>query len=164
MVFGWGNNFRWKDFDLTVFIDASIGNNLLNVSKVLLEDNNRLNSCFDRWTRNNPSQDVIRGTWKRDGGLQYGSFVNSHFVEDASYIRLSNIELGYTVPVEKLNMSQYVKGIRVFIGGNRLLTLTKYSGFDPEVSVNGSSAVTQGLDYNAYPAYKQFNAGIKVTF
>ncbi len=164
VVFGWGNNFRWKDFDLTVFIDASIGNNLLNVSKVLLEDNNRLNSCFDRWTRNNPSQDVIRGTWKRDGGLQYGSFVNSHFVEDASYIRLSNIELGYTVPVEKLNLSQYVKGIRVFIGGNRLLTLTKYSGFDPEVSVNGSSAVTQGLDYNAYPAYKQFNAGIKVTF
>ena len=75
-----------------------------------------------------------------------------------------NIELGYTVPVEKLNLSQYVKGIRVFIGGNRLLTLTKYSGFDPEVSVNGSSAVTQGLDYNAYPAYKQFNAGIKVTF
>jgi hypothetical protein len=57
-----------------------------------------------------------------------------------------------------------VKDARVFIGANRLITLTKYSGFDPEVSTNGTSAVTQGLDFNAYPAYKQFNAGVKITF
>ena len=164
VVFGWGNTLRWKDFDLTVFIDASIGNSLLNVSKVVLEDNNRLSVCLDRWTKNNPSENVIRGTWKRDGGLQYGSFVNSHYVEDASFIRLSNLELGYNVPLKALKMNKYVKGIRVFAGANRLLTLTRYSGFDPEVSVNGSSAVTQGLDYNAYPAYRQFNAGVKVSF
>ena len=164
VVFGWGNTFTWKDFDLTVFFDASIGNQLLNVSRVVLEDKNRLNTCFNRWTRNNASNEMIRSTWQRDGGVQYGTFVNSHYVEDASYLRLSNIELGYNVPVSKLKVDSYVKGIRVFVGGNRLLTLTKYSGFDPEVSTNGSSAVTQGLDYNAYPAYRQFNAGIKVTF
>lgn len=164
IVFGWGNTIRWKDFDFTIFIDASFGNSLLNVSRVVLEDNNRLAVCLDRWTRNNPSENIIRGTWKRDGGLQYGSFVNSHYVEDASYLRLSNLEIGYNVPVKKLKINKYVKGIRAFVGGNRLLTLTKYSGFDPEVSVNGSSAVTQGLDYNAYPAYRQYNAGIKVTF
>ena len=85
-------------------------------------------------------------------------------MEDASYIRLSNLEIGYNVPVKALKINKYIKGIRAFIGGNRLLTLTRYGGFDPEVSVNGSSAVTQGLDYNAYPAFRQYNAGIKVTF
>ena len=85
-------------------------------------------------------------------------------MEDASYIRLSNLEIGYNVPVKALKINKYIKGIRAFIGGNRLLTLTRYGGFDPEVSVNGSRAVTQGLDYNAYPAFRQYNAGIKVTF
>ena len=164
VVLGWGNTIFWKGFDFTIFFDACIGNQLLNISRVVLEDNNRLSSCLDRWTKENPSNTIIRGTYKRDDGLQYGSFVNSNFVEDASYLRLSNIEIGYTVPVKRLKIDQYVKGLRVFVGANRLLTLTKYSGFDPEVSVNGASAVTQGLDYNAYPAYKQFNAGIKFTF
>ena len=163
MVFGWGNTLRWKGFDLTLFFDAAIGGSMLNISRLLLEDNDRLKACADRWTRSNPSTTMIRGTWKRDGGLQYGSFVNSNFVEDASYLRLSNIELGYTIPLKQLG-AQYVKDARVFIGANRLITLTKYSGFDPEVSTNGTSAVTQGLDFNSYPAYKQFNAGVKITF
>ena len=164
VVLGWGNTILWKGFDFTIFFDASIGNQLLNISRVVLEDNNRLASCLDRWTKNSPSNTIIRSTYKRDDGLQYGSFVNSNFVEDASYLRLSNIEIGYTVPVKRLKIDQYVKGLRVFVGANRLLTFTRYSGFDPEVSVNGASAVTQGLDYNAYPAYRQFNAGIKFTF
>jgi len=163
LVFGWGNTLRWKNFDLTMFFDAAVGGSMLNISRLLLEDNNRLKTCADRWTRSNPSTTMIRGTWQRDGGLQYGSFVNSNFVEDASYLRLSNIELGYTIPLKELGVPS-VKDARVFIGANRLLTLTKYSGFDPEVSTNGTSAVTQGLDFNTYPAYRQFNAGVKITF
>lgn len=162
-VFGWGHTFRWKNFDATVFIDAALGGSMLNISRLLLEDNNRLKSCSDRWTRSNPSTTMIRGTWQRDGGLQYGSFVNSRFVESADYLRLSNIEIGYTIPLKSLGIN-FVKSARAFVGANRLLTLTKYSGFDPEVSTNGSSAVTQGLDFNTYPAYRQFNAGVKVTF
>lgn len=162
-VFGWGNTLKWKHFDLTMFWDAAVGGSMLNISRLLLEDNNRLKSCADRWTRSNPSTTMIRGTWQRDGGLQYGSFVNSNFVEDASYLRLSNLELGYTIPLKELGIPS-VKSARVFIGGNRLLTLTNYSGFDPEVSTNGASAVTQGLDFNTYPAYRQFNAGVKLTF
>ncbi len=162
-VFGWGNTLRWKNFDFTIFIDASLGGSMLNISRLLLEDNNRLKTCADRWTRSNPSTTMIRSTWQRDGGLQYGSFVNSNYVEDASYLRLSNIEIGYTIPFKNMGVS-FVKNARVFVGANRLLTLTKYSGFDPEVSTNGTSAVTQGLDFNTYPAYRQFNAGVKITF
>jgi len=163
LVFGWGNTIRWKNFDFTLFFDAAIGGSMLNISRLLLEDNNRLKSCADRWTRSNPSTTIIRGTWQREGGPQYGSFVNSNFVEDASYLRLSNIEVGYTLPLKDWGVT-FIKGARVFVGANRLLTLTKYSGFDPEVSTNGASAVTQGLDFNTYPAYRQVNAGVKVTF
>lgn len=163
VVLGWGNTLRWKDFDFTLFFDASIGNDLLNVSKVLLEDNDRLRTCLDRWTKSNPSNDVMRGTWKKDGGPQYGSFVNSRYVEKASFFRLTNIEIGYSIPWHKLGVD-FIKGLRVFVGANRLFTITGYSGFDPEVSTNGGAAATQGLDYNAYPAYRQFNAGARITF
>ena len=163
LVFGWGNTIRWKNFDFTLFFDAAIGGSMLNISRLLLEDNDRLKSCADRWTRSNPSTRVMAGTWKKDGGPQYGSFVNSYYVEDASYLRLSNIEVGYTLPLKDWGVN-FIKGARVFVGANRLLTLTKYSGFDPEVSTNGASAVSQGLDFNTYPAYRQVNAGVKVTF
>jgi len=163
IVLGWGNNLHWKNWDFSFFIDACYGNDLLNVSRVLLEDNSRLQSCLDRWTRSNPSQTVMQGTWKKDGGPQYGSFVNSHYVEDASFIRLTNIELGYTLPLKRWKIP-YVNSARVFVGANRLLTLTRYSGFDPEVSVNGGNAATQGLDYNSYPAYRQFNVGARISF
>lgn len=162
-TFGWGNNFTYKNFDFSFFFDASLGNSLLNLTKIVLEDNDRLASCSDRWTRKNPSNSMIGGTWKKDGGLQYGNFVNSHYVEDASFIRLSNIELGYNLNTKALKLN-FIKNLRVFVGGQRLFTITKFSGFDPEVSANGSSAVTQGLAFNSYPAYRQFNAGVKVTF
>ncbi len=163
ITIGWGNNFRYKDFDFSFFFDASLGYDLLNLTTILLEDNDRLTICKDRWTKENPSVNVIRGTWKKDGGLQYGSYVNSHYVEDASFLRLSNIELGYSVPLKKLGIS-FIQGCRIHIGAQRLFTLTHYSGFDPEVSTNGSKAYQQGLDFNSYPSYRSFSAGVKVTF
>ena len=163
LVLGWGNSFKWKDLDFSFFFDASCGNDLFNLSRVVLEDNNRLRSTMDRWTRQHPSNDMIRGDWTKDGGILYGSFVNSRFVEDASFIRLSNIEIGYTLPFNRLGI-RFVKNLRVFLGAQRLFTITRYSGFDPEVSVNGGNAATQGLDFSSYPSYRQFNAGAKITF
>lgn len=164
VVIGWSNSFRIYDFDVAFFFDASIGNQLLNVSKVLMEDNNRLVSCFDRWTKDNPSTTMIRSVWQKKGDLQYGSFVNSKYVEDASYLRLSNIEVGYNMPLTKWN-SKVVKACRFYVGAQNLFLITKYTGFDPEVSSNGaSSAVLQGLDYATYPSYRTFNAGVKITF
>jgi len=164
VVIGWSNNFRIWDFDLSFFFDASIGNQLLNVSRVLMEDNNRLVSCMNKWTKENPSTTMIRSIWQKKGDLQYGSFVNSNYVEDASFLRLSNLEIGYNMPLSRWN-SKVVKGCRFYIGAQNLFCLTKYSGFDPEVSSNGAqTAVLQGLDYATYPAYRSFNAGVKITF
>lgn len=163
IVFGFGNNFRLWDFDFSFFFDASIGNDLLNLNRILLEDNNRLKVSAERWTKNNPSNTVPAKGWQKNAGIKYGSFVNTRFVEDASFIRLSNIELGYT-----LNKVKYMKSLRVYIGAQRLLTFTNYTGFDPEVSTisnkNGTETIKQGLDFASYPDYKMYNFGAKITF
>lgn len=164
VVLGWGNTFKYRDFDLSFFFDASIGQDMLNVNNIVFEDLGRLKSSMHRWTRNNPSNEIPATTWRKDGGNQYGSFINSKFVEKASYLRLQNIELGYNVPCEKIGLSKVISNLRIFIGGQRLFTITGYSGFDPEVSVNGASSIGQGLDYCTYPGYRMFNCGAKITF
>lgn len=165
VIIGWGNTFRYRDFDFSFFFDGAFGQEMLNVNNIVFEDLDRLTSSMDRWTRNHPSNTTPATTWRKDGGNQYGSFINSKFVEDASYFRLSNIELGYSLPCEKIgNLSKIVKSFRVFVGAQRLFTITNYSGFDPEVSVNGASSIGQGLDYCTYPAYRTFNCGAKITF
>lgn len=164
VIIGWGNTFHYRDFDFSFFFDASLGQDMLNVNNVVFEDLGRLRSSMNRWTKTNPSNDMPSTTWRKDGGIQYGTFVNSKYVENASFLRLSNIELGYTLPVAKLGLSKVIKHFRVFIGGQRLFTITNYSGFDPEVSVNGQSSIGQGLDYCTYPGYRTFNCGAKITF
>ncbi len=166
VVLGLGNNFQIYDFDFSFFFDANIGNELLNLSKIVMEDEGRLKVSADRWTINHPSNDIPRNGWQKQDGIQYGNYVNSRFVENASYLRLSNIELGYTFPLRRMgsHLYKYIKNLRVFIGAQNLFTLTPYTGFDPEVSVNGGSAVAQGLDFSSYPAYRMFNFGAKITF
>lgn len=164
LVLGWGHQLRWRDFDFNLFIDGSFGQDMINVNNIVFEDLGRLKSSMDRWTRNNPNNDIPATTWRKDGGNQYGSFVNSKFVEDASYVRLSNVELGYNLPCKKLGISSVLGNCRIFVGGQRLFTLTKYSGFDPEISLNGASSIGQGLDYCTYPSYRAFNCGVKLTF
>ena len=165
ITLGLGNSFRLHDFDFSFFFDGSIGNNLLNLSRVVMEDNNRLLDSMDRWTQTNPSNEVPRNGYQKNSGVKYGSYINSRFVEDASFLRLQNIELGYSLPLNKWgNMSKYIKNMRVVVGAQNLFTITKYTGFNPEVSTNGGSAVSQGLDFSSYPAYKTFNFGAKIIF
>ena len=165
VIFGLGNNLTIGDFDFSFFLDSSIGANLLNLSRVVLEDEGRLKVSADRWTQQNPSNQIPRAGYRKDSGLKYGSYINSRFVESADFLRLQNVELGYSLPVKRMgSMHTYVKGLRLFVGAQNLFTLTNYSGFDPEVSTNGGSAVSQGLDFSSYPSYKMVNFGAKITF
>ena len=164
-IFGLGNDFTYKDFDFSFFLDASVGNDLLNLSRVVLEDKNRIEDSMDRWTLQHPSNSVPRNGYTKFDGVQYGSYINTRFVEKATYVRLQNIELGYTLPVNKFsNLKKYIKHFRVFVGAQNLFTITNYTGFSPEVSTKGGDAVGQGLDFSSYPAYRTFNFGAKITF
>ena len=165
IIIGLGNNFRWKNFDFSFFLESALGHKLLNLTRVLLEDENRLRASMDRWTQSNPSNSIPRNGYQKQDGVKYGSYINSRFVEDASYLRLQNIELGYNLPINKWgNLSRYVKGCRVYIGAQNLFVLTGYTGFDPDVSTNGGDPVSQGLDFSSYPSYRMYNFGLKITF
>lgn len=165
IVIGFGNTINYHNFDFSCFFDSNLGNKLFNVTKLILEDANRTLNTFNRWTEQNPSNTIPRNGYKKNSGLQYGSYVNSRFVEDASFLRLTNIVLGYTISLKKLIPNyKLANKLRVAVGAENLFTLTNYSGFNPEVSTNGGSAVSQGLDYNSYPAYRTFYFSAKLTF
>ena len=162
-IIGLNNSFTYKGFDFSFFFEASLGAKMLNLTRIYLEDNNRLSDSADRWTKAHASNSVTRNGYQKTAKLQYGSYVNSRFVEDADFVKLRNVELGYTFTGSQWNMKT-LKTMRMFVGAQNLLTFTKYQGFDPDISTNGSSAIAQGLDLNSYPAYRTINFGVKLTF
>lgn len=162
---GWGNNFQIGNFDFSFFFDGSFGSSLLNMTRFYLEDQNRTVDAYkNRWTLKNPSTTVGRHNYTSASTYQYGSYVNSNFVEKAGFLRLSNVELGYNLPCKKLGIDKVIRAARVYVGGQRLFTFTKYSGFDPETSSYGNGDACQGLDFASYPSYRTVNFGAKVTF
>ena len=95
--------------------------------------------------------------------MQQGdNYIHSWAVEDASYLKLSNVTLGYTFP-KNLIARVGLKNLRLYATGNNLLTWTKYSGFDPEVSTM-KSGLTPGVDFGAYPLSRSFIFGLNVAF
>lgn len=165
IILGFGNTFSFYNFDITLFLDGAFGHEMLNLSRLTLEDKGRLRTSMDRWTQKHASASVPRIGWDKFSDLKYGNFVNSNFVEDASYLRIQNIEIGYSIPFKNWdNVYKVIKNLRVYVGVQNLHTFTKYTGFTPDVSVNGDSAIAQGLDFSSYPAFTMFNFGAKITF
>ncbi len=165
-LFGLTNNFSWKGFDLTVFFQGSVGNDLLNMTRMNLEWS-RTKDALNRWTPSNTNTDIPRNGFYYS---KYGGYINDHFVEDASFVRLKNLTLGYTIPFKKV-----VSSCRVYVSAENLFTITGYSGWDPEVdtkaneaSKGGGSTQTAnagaGLDFNSYPAMRTFTFGMNITF
>jgi len=98
----------------------------------------------------------------RQSGLHGNNNRESSFqVEDGSYVRLGHITLGYTMPTKWFGNS--VKNIRVYVTGRNLITLTKYLGYNPEVSNQSESTLTPGEDYGAYPLSKVYTLGVNLS-
>jgi TonB-dependent starch-binding outer membrane protein SusC len=160
--FGFTNNFSFKGFDLTVFLQGVQGNSVFNVNRFELESmtgvSNQSTVVLDRWTPENPSNEIPRATSQ---GVPYQ--VTDRQIEDGSYIRLKNIQLGYTFSgsvLEKLKISN----VRLYVSGQNLVTITDYTGFDPEVSRFGGDAFSFGTDYGSYPVAKMWLAGVNLSF
>lgn len=154
------NNLSWRSFDLSFLLYTSYGNDLFSQNRQQLElfsgQQNVASSALDRWSPTNPSNVVQRA--KEDPA----PITSSRYVEDASYLRLKNITLGYTLPASLLRAIR-IKQLRIYISGNNLLTWTSYTGYDPDVSKNEQTTLTQGIDYGIYPQAKAILAGISIT-
>ncbi len=173
-IYGLTNTFNYNNFDLNIFLHGSVGNDLLNMTRMNLEWN-RTTDALNRWTPTNTNTDIPRNGFYY---MKSGGYINSHFIENASFMRLKNITLGYTLK----DISRAFNSVRFYITAENLLTLTKYSGWDPEVDTKGYETTTSGtsgagtanggqtanggagLDFNAYPAMRSFTFGLSINF
>ncbi|MBW3629014.1 MAG: TonB-dependent receptor, partial [Gemmatimonadetes bacterium] len=159
LAVGLGNTLSYGPLELDAFIQGSFGNEIINLNRIESENpisfrRNRLRESYtDRWTPQNPTNKTPSGIPVR---VAYGGVVNSRAVEDASYVRLRNVELRYQLPTSRLGL----RSAAMFISGQNLWTLTGYSGFDPEVSSFGDSNLV--VDYSAYPNARTVTAGMRV--
>ena len=167
--FTWGitNNFTYKNFDLNLFFQGSQGGDIFNMTAVQL-NNGDANTTYDyfnnAWTPTNTNTNEPR--------VGNNSFreVSSRFVEDGSYIRLKNIAIGYNFPTELIE-DWGIERLRLSVSAQNLLTITNYSGLDPEVNYYGSAGnnntarnTVRGFDFGNYPTIQSVNFSLNVTF
>ncbi|MEP3386859.1 MAG: TonB-dependent receptor [Reichenbachiella sp.] len=162
-IYGMTNTFSYKGISLLLFFQGSYGNEILNASRMdtegMTDPKNQSSAVLDRWQQAGDITDIPRASW----GNTDNSRISTRFIEDASYIRLKTVTLGYNLPnslISKLNISS----LKVYLTGENLLTFTDYSGFDPEVNAFGYSNTAQGIDFGTYPQTRNIIAGLSLTF
>lgn len=168
-TYGFNSDIRYKDFEFSLFLQGSQGNDIFNIGETANLDlgmglNVQKNVLYDHWKSTNTQEQNLKAKYPkitRSLKLNY----SDRFVEDGSYLRLKNISLAYNLPVHKLACSNWLKGLKLYVSGQNLLTFTKYSGMDPEVnSWGGGNSVNLGLDYLTYPNSKSITFGAKIQF
>lgn len=161
---GFTNNFTYKGFDMNIFLQWSYGNDVLNANRLMFESSNNLArdlnqfaSYANRWTPENPQSDIPRAT--NSGSNRVFS---TRVIEDASFLRLKTVTLGYSLP-QLLTKKWGIDKARVYVAAQNIWTMTGYSGYDPEVSIR-EGALTPGLDFSAYPRAFSVSLGINLGF
>ena len=163
--FGLNNTVNYKRFSLSIFIQGVYGNEIVNFNKFSLEsfDGNQNNStaALHRWTPENPTN-----KYPRANVAPPPYKLSDHHVEDGSYIRVKDITLSYDFSglLSKVNVK--TTSCAFFVSVKNILTLTKYSGYDPEVNrfFSTTNALSFGADYGTYPTAKIFSTGLNITF
>lgn len=175
-IYGWNNSLSYKNFDLSFLIQGSDGNDIFNAVRIKIENpsNGTSSNLKNRWTPDNQQTNVpVFISSKERNLLNLGSNQtagigvdqrSSRWVEDGSYIRMKNITLAYNLPLSILSKI-HVSGLSAYITAANLFTITKYTGYDPEVSsFNAAGAGGLGIDLSNYPTSKTFMFGINLTF
>lgn len=151
---------EWKGIDFNMFWAGRYGNKIFNdvryATLAFTVDN--LPADVNPWTWDNPSNEYPR---MYSGSTDNNLYYVDRFLEDGSYLRLKNIQIGYTFPekwLKKLSISR----LRAYVGGSNLLTITKYKGYDPDIIC--TDVFGQGNDTGQYPSTRQLNVGLQVSF
>jgi TonB-linked SusC/RagA family outer membrane protein len=176
---GLNNQFVYKNFDLTVFMNFSVGAKVYNANKLEftsqynVKDNNLLAIMDNRWTNFNAQGQLVTDPallTAMNANTQYwtpttGNYALTSFaIENGSFLRISNVTLGYTLPAKLIKRSGFISKLRVYGTVNNLYTITGYSGYDPEANTRRSNALTPGVDYAAYPRSRYILAGLNLVF
>jgi len=155
LSYGFNASFDWRGIDLQLFLQGVYGNQIYNAVRLRTEgkgEESTLSTAMRNvWTATNTT-----GTIPNPYGSTNNTQVSSRYIEDGSYLRLKNVQLGYTFP-KSLTGKIGISRLRVYVSGNNLLTFTKYTGYDPEVG-------NHGVDYGNYPQTRTFLVGANVNF
>jgi len=160
---GFGNEFRYKNFDLNFFFEAVVGAEIMNAFTNMVEAGAKGSSSYNltqsywnnRWTPENPSNIYARLMNITN------DIVSSYYVEDASYLRLKNITLGYTFDRKMLKAIK-IASLRFYLTAENAFVLTNYSGMDPDI--RSASALFSGFDRMSYPRARNYSIGFNLTF
>ncbi len=160
---GINNTISFKGFDFNMFWQYSLGNEQLNWTRFFMEhggtrNTNYMRSQLRRWQKPGDITDVPRMT-----AANYAANLRpSRLVEDGSYIRLKNVTLGYTLP-NTLTRKWGIQKLRVYATGQNVITITNYSGLDPELTGTASNILTQGIEFFTFPQARIFTGGLTLT-
>lgn len=161
---GMTNNLSFAGFDLSFFFQFQSGNMIYNNTRAFSEGMNGIfgqsATVLDRWTPDNKSTTFPRAVY---GDPNNNRRTSDRFLEDGSFIRLKNLNFGYSLPksiTDKLKINR----LRVYVGGQNLLTFTNYSGLDPEVSTFGEVTLSAGTDFLTFPQARTIMGGVNITF
>lgn len=161
---GINNSITFKGFDFAMFWQYSLGNEQLNWTRFFLEhggtrNTNFMRSQLDRWQKPGDITDVPRMVSKN-----YAADLRpSRLVEDGSYIRLKNITLGYSLPAN-LTSKMGIQKLRVYASAQNLITITDYSGLDPELTGTAATILTQGIEFFTFPQARVVTGGLTLIF
>jgi TonB-dependent starch-binding outer membrane protein SusC len=160
--YGLNARVEWKGFDLSISTYGAAGFNAVDFVDVTLHSSygalNKSTDLLDAWTIDNTTTDVPRIAYKSTGSITNDMF-SQRFIQDASYLKIANVELGYNFPDEWF--SGYVKGVRIYASGQNLTTFTKYKGYNVDFA---GGTFTPGYNYCSYPTPRTIMFGAHVSF
>jgi TonB-linked SusC/RagA family outer membrane protein len=163
---GLRNTLSWGAFDLSAFLEFSQGAEIYNAMRRFADDggyyfDNKFGDVLDYWTPENPNATSPRPSYFGDSGARLNS---SRFVEDASYLRLQDITIGFRLPSSVATLAR-VQNARIYVSGKNVKTWSDYSGYSPDVNSNGSGGTASlGTDFYAYPVARTFTIGFQGTW
>jgi hypothetical protein len=161
-IYGFTNNFSYANFDLSIIIEGSYGNqiysSILQTLQVPQGTENMIASFANHYTSTNTNTNIERANYS------IANVPNSDlYVYDGSYLRFKTITLGYNVP-KTVTSKLKINKIKFYISGQNLITVTKYPGYDPDVNFYSADPTRQGCDNGAYPLAKSILGGVRITF
>ena len=163
LIYGFNLGFEWKGLDVSASFQGTLGNDIYNAAKGSLAVAGYQNALADAYTK----------AWRQEGdnavyprittSNDNNNFrVSSFMVEDGSYLRLQNLQIGYTLPTTLVSKLGYIRSARIYMSAQNLFTITGYSGLDPDLGV--SNPLNMGYDSTRYPSSRTFMFGINLQF
>jgi TonB-linked SusC/RagA family outer membrane protein len=152
-TFNANTSLKYKNFDLSLFFNGVFGNDIYN----------NLANIIDTKAMFSKGYNILKSASNSSESVNNGLVVSNRYIEDGSYFRLSSATLGYSFNTQKINL---IKNMRVFIAGNNLFTITKYSGYDPEINSDHTSngVPSMGVAWTAYPKARTITFGLNIEF